>query len=154
MQSEIIACTNKRSVSIIIHNHILILFSKFSARCNPDSDVMEVMIDPPNIKTNPVKKGPSIDKVLFVAPGYNAVGEPYKRPQFSLTRKENREIQIAAGNEKPFKPQSHVKKRLYTASYGHMSDFVEIKKNYRSEENPSDVIIEPPNIRTNPIKRG
>ena len=35
-----------------------------------------------------------------------------------------------------------------------MTDFVEIKKNYRSEENPHDVIIMPPNIRTNPIKKG
>ena len=35
-----------------------------------------------------------------------------------------------------------------------MTDFVEIKKNYRSEEDPHDVIIMPPNIRTNPIKKG
>ena len=43
---------------------------------------------------------------------------------------------------------------MYTASYGHMTDFVEIKKNFRSEEAPHEVIIEPPNIRTNPIKKG
>ena len=36
-----------------------------------------------------------------------------------------------------------------------MTDFVEIKKNFCSDpENPRDVVIAPPNIRTNPIKRG
>ena len=54
-----------------------------SARCDPTSEnPKEVLIDPRNIITNPVKKGPSIDKVLLLRPSYNAVGEPYKPPNF------------------------------------------------------------------------
>jgi len=44
----------------------------------------EVLSDPKNITTNPVRKGAAIDKVLFGAPGYNAVGEPYAVPINSL----------------------------------------------------------------------
>ena len=65
------------------------------ARCDPDGEnPKEVLIDPPNIRTNPVKKGPGIDKVLFSVPGYNAVGEPYKPANFNLVRKEDRAYQI------------------------------------------------------------
>ena len=35
-----------------------------------------------------------------------------------------------------------------------MTDFVEIKKNFKSDENPREVLIGPRNIQTNPIKRG
>jgi len=35
-----------------------------------------------------------------------------------------------------------------------MKDFEEIKKNFRSDENPREVVIPPRNILTNPIKRG
>ena len=35
-----------------------------------------------------------------------------------------------------------------------MQDFVEVKKNFKSEENPREVVISKPNIRTNPPKTG
>ena len=107
---------------------------------NPDSEVKEIMIDPPNIRTNPVKKGAAIDKVLFMKPTYNALGDQYKKPIACLTRSEDRTAQIAAGNEKRFKHQSRVKERYYKAAYEHKTDFVEIQKNFRSEENPREVI--------------
>ena len=114
----------------------------------------EVLIDPPNIRTKPVKKGAAIDSVLFSKPGVNALGDPYVQRYGSvLDRKENRARQIECGNEKPFKPQSHVKHPV-KASYIHMTDFVEIQKNYKDEENPRDVVIPPRNIMTNPIKKG
>jgi hypothetical protein len=113
-----------------------------------------VVIDPPNIGTRPVKKGAAIDSVLFSKPGVNALGDPYvQRYGGVLDRKENRGRQIEVGNEKPFKPQSHVKHAV-KASYIHMTDFVEIQKNYKDEENPRDVVIPPRNIMTNPIKKG
>ena len=126
-----------------------------TARIDRDGEnPREVLIDPPNIRTNPVKKGAAIDKVLFGKPGYNAVGDPYVQTANTLARKESRPAQIAAGNEKPFKPQSHVKKREYHAPYEHMTDFIEKVKNYKSDENPREVISAPRNIQTNPIKRG
>ena len=70
-----------------------------------------------------------------------------------LERKENRARQIEVGNEKPFKPQSRVKHAV-KAPYNHMTDFVEIQKNFRNEENPREVDIPPRNILTNPMKKG
>lgn len=90
----------------------------------------DVVIDPPNIRTKPVQKGAAIDRCLFTKPGYNALGEPFKPPIRGLARKEDRAKQIAEGHEKPFKPQSNVKERYSRSSYAHMTDFVEIKKNF------------------------
>ena len=112
-----------------------------------------MVIDPRNIITRPVKKGPGIDSVLFSTPGYNAVADPYKQTGNMLARKENRGRQIECGNEKPFRPQSQVKHAV-KSSYHHMTDFVEIQKNFRNEENPREVDIPPRNILTNPMKRG
>ncbi len=83
----------------------------------------EVLIDPPNIRTKPVKKGAAIDSVLFSRPGYNAEGDKYQQRGNMLERKENRARQIENGNEKPFKPQSRVKHAVKSA-YEHMTDFV------------------------------
>ncbi len=68
-------------------------------------------------------------------------------------RKEDRKHQVEMGNELPFKPAKHVKHPV-KASYDHMQDFVEVKKNFRSEENPREVIIGPRNFLTNPPKAG
>lgn len=35
-----------------------------------------------------------------------------------------------------------------------MQDFVEVKKNFKSEENPREVMIGPRNLLTNPPKTG
>jgi len=47
-----------------------------------------------------------------------------------------------------------VKFKNYQASYEHMTDFTDIQKNYRCEENPREVMSMPRNIQTNPIKKG
>ena len=75
----------------------------FIARLVPDADMKEVQIDPPNIRTNPIKKGPALDKVLFAKPTYNCLGDLHKPAIREIFRVEDREIQIAAGNEKRFK---------------------------------------------------
>ena len=74
----------------------------------PDADAKEVAIDPPNIRTNPVKKG-SIESVLFANTTHNAIGDPFKEAALRIVRKEEREIQIANGNEKAFRPAKHVR---------------------------------------------
>jgi len=134
----------------------LINTTLFVARVDKNSDQPRaVLIDPPNIKTKPVKKGPGIDAVLFSKPGYVAVGDPYIQQNDLLARKEDRATQIKNGNEKPFKPvPARLQFKKYKADFEHMTDFVEIQKNYREEENPRAVKIAPPNIRTNPMKRG
>jgi len=65
---------------------LLFLIARIKAGENP----REVQIDPRNITTKNVKKGPAIDKVLFSAPGYNCLNDPWKPPAASIGRKEDR----------------------------------------------------------------
>ena len=59
------------------------------ARVDPNSDTKEVMIDPPNIRTGPMKKGHG-DKILFMKASYNAIGDPFKAAAGQMLRKEDR----------------------------------------------------------------
>ena len=99
-----------------------------------------------------MKKG-HIDGVLFNKPTYTAIGDPFKEAAMTMMRKEDRSAQIAVGNEKPFKPQNHVKHPVKSA-YEHMKEFDQVQKNFRSEENPREVLIHPRNFLTNPPKAG
>ena len=74
----------------------------------PDADAKEVAIDPPNIRTNPVKRG-ATEGVLFSKTTHNGIGDPFKEAALKMVRKEDRETQIANGNEKPFRPAKHVR---------------------------------------------
>ena len=130
----------------------IVIFYCFIARLVQNTDVKEVLIDPPNIRTGPIKKGKT-DAILFNKPGYTAIGDPFKEAAQAMLRKENREVQIAVGNEKPFKPQNHVKHPVKSA-YEHMKEFDHIQKDYRNEENPREVNIHPRNFLTNPPKVG
>mmetsp|Transcript_12041 Transcript_12041/g.16343 ORF Transcript_12041/g.16343 Transcript_12041/m.16343 type:complete len:210 (+) Transcript_12041:284-913(+) len=84
---------------------------------------------------------------------YNAIGDPFKEAALTMVRKENRETQIAAGNEKAFKPVRHVRQPT-NAAYEHMKDFEHVQKNYRDEENNREVMIAPRNFLVNPPKQG
>ena len=123
-----------------------------AARLVPDADVKEVASDPPNIRTNPVKKG-NIESVLFAKPSYNAIGDPFKEAAQTMLRREDREAQIKAGNDKRFKPARAVRQPVVSA-YEHMQDFIQVEKNFRSDENPREVVTAPRNFLTNPPKVG
>lgn len=118
---------------------------------NRDEDG-NVIIHPRNILTKNVKRGSAIDAVLFDAPSYNAVGDPYKAKGDVIGRKTDRERIMAAGHEMLFKPTKTVKERLYRHPYAHMAQTVQVKKNFRDEEGA--IQIGPRNIQTNPMKRG
>ena len=79
-----------------------------AARIDPASEVKDVVIDPPNIRTGPMKKGHG-DKMLFMSASYNAIGDPFKHAATTMLRKEDRNRQIEVGNEKPFRPSKHVR---------------------------------------------
>ena len=51
----------------------------------------EVQIDPPNIRTGPMKKGKQ-DAVLFGRNTYNAIGDPFKEAARTMIRKETRDL--------------------------------------------------------------
>lgn len=68
-------------------------------------------------------------------------------------RKDDPEAVLKAGHERAFKPAKHIRQPT-NATYKHMQDTTHIQKNYRCEENPRDVVTAPPNIQTNPPKRG
>lgn len=53
----------------------------------------EVLIDPPNVKTNKVRRGRS-DKVLFMRPSYTSIGDKFKPAIREIERRENRDYQI------------------------------------------------------------
>lgn len=53
-------------------------YQKTKARVDKNAEnPNEVLIDPRNIITKNVKKGPGIDAVLFSHPGYHTVSDPY-----------------------------------------------------------------------------
>ena len=109
------------------------------------------MIDPPNIRTGPMKKGHG-DKILFMKASYNAIGDPFKAAAGQMLRKEDRARQIEVGNEKPFKPGKHVRQPT-NATYEHMKEYEHLQKNFRDDES-KEVMIQPKNILTNPPKNG
>lgn len=117
-------------------------------------DMRNVDIGPANIVTGPGQKGAAIDRCLFSKPTYNALGEPYKGDSKGLNRKDDKSAILAAGHELAFKPAKQVREKYYKASFEHMQDRTHIQKNFKSEENPRDVMIGPANIKTNPIKNG
>lgn len=119
---------------------------------NPDSDAKEVVIDPRNVNTGPMKKGPN-DDALFSRPTYVAIGNPFQKAAFDLVRSENRKRQIEVGNEKPFKPIKHIRQPV-NSPFPHMKDFEQVVKNFRDAEDGGNVKIGPRNILTMPPKKG
>ena len=62
------------------------------ARLNPDADgVKEVLIDPPNIRTGPMKKGAG-ESVLFSKSSYVAIGDPFKEAAQTMLRSDKVQI--------------------------------------------------------------
>lgn len=123
-----------------------------TARLVPGSEIKEVAIDPPNIRTGPGKKGHT-DSILFSKASYNSIGDPFKGAALSMVRKEDRAAQIAVGNEKPFKPQNHVRQPT-NATYPHMKEFEHVQKNFRDPEDNRSVLVGPRNFLVNPPKKG
>jgi hypothetical protein len=110
------------------------------------------MFEPKNIKGSPIKKGKT-DKVLFSKPSYISKDDPFKDAAMRMVRGDNDpEAYKKAGHDKPFVPAKVVKEKV-KAAYEHVSDAVEIKKNFRSDEG-GDVIIGPKNFLTNPCEAG
>lgn len=56
-----------------------------------------------------------------------------------------------AEHDRAFRPAKRVR-LSHNAAFDHLSDYKEIKKNYRNED--GEVITMPPNIRTNAPKHG
>ena len=91
---------------------------------------------------------------MFSKPTYNAVGEPFKEAAKAMVMRNPDKTKIAAaGHEVQFKPAKHMKQPT-NAAYEHMQEINHIQKNYKSEENPRDVVIAPRNFITNPPKKG
>ena len=103
---------------------------------------------PKNITTKNVRKG-HVESVLFTKPSYNAVGEPYNSTNAIATRKQDNNAIAAAGHEKNFAP-AKIPPKNYKPPFPHMTDRVNIVKNFKDEE--GNVMVAPRNILTNPIK--
>lgn len=85
-------------------------------------------------------------------PSYVSVDDPFKLPIPICLRENVHDGHIKAGHEVAFKPAKVVQDKIYKAPFEHMSDHVEIKKNYRDADGA--VILEPKNFYTSPPKVG
>ena len=80
-----------------------------------------------------------------------SLGDPFKEAPIAVGRFTVKDGHLKAGHDKVFKPAKTVPEKV-KASYEHVTELVDVKKKIRDEE--GKVIIAPPNIKTNPPKRG
>ena len=60
-----------------------------------------VVTGPRNFYTNTMKSGKT-DKILFSAPTYNAIGDPFKMAAIGMTRTTIKDGHLKAGHDKNF----------------------------------------------------
>jgi len=110
-----------------------------------------VILGPRNFTTKKVKKG-SLDAVMLAKPSYVTIENDYTKP----IEIENLRPNVIDGHKKihdiAFKPAKHVREKYYTASFEHMNDRVDVKKDFRDAD--GNVVISPKNYLTNPPKAG
>lgn len=92
-----------------------------------------------------------LDSALISAPSYTAVGDPYKKATEKILRDSVKDGHKDL-HDHAYKPAKTVKERLYTASYVHMNERVEVKKDYRDADGA--VVTAPRNFYTMPPKKG
>jgi len=109
-----------------------------------------VILEPRNFTTKKCKTG-RMDAVYFDKPSYVSVEDPYKHKMEKIMRDEVKDGHKGLHDVK-FKPAKHVKERYYTASYEHMNERVEVKKDYRDGD--GNVVLAPKNFYTMPAKNG
>ena len=125
---------------------------------NVDEDG-RVVTGPRNFYTNKMKKG-GTDKVLFMKPTYNAIGDPFKMAAIGMTRTTKKNGHIAAGHDKNFVTAKLVNGLNsgqansvgVKASYPYMPLGPGPKKDFKDEEGA--VKIGPRNITVIPGKMG
>jgi len=118
---------------------------------NRDEDG-KVIIAPRNFTTKKIKQG-SLDKVLFEKPSYVTVGDNYEKPiEIENLRPNVIDGYKKGGHDVKFKPAKHKIERYYTASYKHMNERVDVKKEYRDADGV--VITSPKNFYTTGPKGG
>lgn len=82
-----------------------------------------------------------------------SVSDPYNKPVEKVMRDNNdHDLHKEAGHDVKFKPAKHVREKYYKASYEHMVDRVEVKKDYKDADGA--VITAPRNFYTMPPKKG
>ena len=110
-----------------------------------------VILGPRNFTTKRQKVG-SKDHVMFSKSSYVTVEDLYKPALEKVLRTEVKDGHIKAGHEIAFKPAKVVREKPYKAPYEHMTDRVEVKKEYKDAD--GKVITEPKNFYTTPAKIG
>lgn len=119
-----------------------------------DVDTGAVVTKPRNFTTRPLLKGKD-DTVYFQRPlSYNCRGDLYQNPSGDCKRTEVKDgWKIVGKQDVNWKYAKTIRNKYgYKASYEHMNDRVEIKKNYRDADGA--VITAPRNFTTKPMKKG
>lgn len=89
---------------------------------------------------------------MLSRPSYISIENPFKPGIEKILRTEVHDGHKAAGHDLPYKPAKAVREKIYKAPYEHMTDRVEVKKNYKDAD--GHVITAPKNFYTNPPKKG
>lgn len=89
---------------------------------------------------------------MLSKPTYVSVDDPYKVPLEKVMRTQDPKGHIKAGHDIAFKPAKVVRDKPYKASYEHMVDRVDVKKDFRDADGA--VITAPKNFYTNGPKVG
>jgi len=110
-----------------------------------------VITAPRNFTTKKPKRGHN-DDALFSKPSYISSGDLYQSRSTMNLRAPSKDGWKKAGHDFSFKLPRNFNEKVPKAPYKHMSDRVEFSKKYRDEEGA--VITGPPNIVTNPPKKG
>jgi len=121
--------------------------AKYLKKPAPRDEDGKVITAPINFQIKKIKKG-SLDAVLFdKKPSYITVDDKYEKPiEIENLRPNKHDGHKAAGHDIIFKPAKHKIERYYTASYNHMNERVDVKKDYRDADGV--VITSPKNFYT------
>jgi len=122
-------------------------------------DEGHVILEPRNFTTKKTKTGKT-DAVYFEKSSYVSVSDPFKKPvvqpSYNIHTTENcRPMDIDKSkslHDARFKPAKHVREKYYKASFEHMTERVEVKKDFRDAD--GNVVTAPKNFYSNPPKEG
>lgn len=110
-----------------------------------------VILEPRNFTTKKTKTGRH-DNVYLDKPSYVSVEDPFKAPLTKDFLRENVIDGHKPTHDVMFKPAKHVREKYYKASFEHMNERVDVKKDYRDAD--GNVVLAPKNFYTCAAKEG
>lgn len=109
---------------------------------------------PPNIKTNKRILGKTPDQMLFSKPTYTAIGDPFRMVANDVL-KGGKNPHEKGGHDRAFKPYGNPKERApKKAAVEWMQESKPLPDPKRFRDEDGNIIAAPPNMKTNPVRKG